>query len=207
MDPNNTVDETNEDDNLLALKGAGLPPTTPPVADLIDPTVGSEIPAGTLNSRQYLDVTFADAGSGLNLDSISDADQEFILEGTAASGVTVDGVPTQIGTVFRYHFTGNFGPGPVTAHFLAGSVADHAGNVIADTRRTFTVQPIWIVDDGDSGFSTVGPWIIRSGDGFEDDSRENTRGTGKDTASWSLAVIPGLYRVAATWPTETTPVP
>ena len=190
------VDETG---NLsLASNETGvLYDIAPPTVDLADPAVGAKVAADILNSRKYLDVSFNDMGSGLNLDSITDADQEFILEGAAASGVTVDGYPEQIGNVLRYHFTGDFGSGPVSVSFIAGAVTDTASNPIAATTRSFTVDPVWVIDDGNPGFATVGTWAAAQG--YQGDSHSNTKGYGSHTASWTFMVARGQYVVTTTW--------
>ncbi len=117
--------------------------TTPPVADLSDPANGGSILFSTLNSRKYIDITFSDTGSGLNTSTITDSDAEFTLSGSAASGVTINGSPTLVdGTTYRYTFTGNFGAGPVSVNFTAGSFADNAGNLNAASDQTFTVDSV-----------------------------------------------------------------
>ena len=73
--------------------------TTPPTADLSDPTNGGSIALSTLNGRSYIDVTFSDIGSALNTSTITDNSQEFTLSGTAASGVTINGSPTLVVSV------------------------------------------------------------------------------------------------------------
>ena len=174
--------------------------TTKPTADLRDPAPGGIIAQGTINAHGYLDLTFTDAGSALNLDTIMDGQQEIGLDGAAASGVLVSPDPEQIGDIFRYHFTGTFGAGPVAVKFIADSLTDTAGNAIVSATKSFTVQPVWLADDAGTCFSTTGVWTTHSDQGFQDDYSDNTKGTGKDTASWSFAVTPGRYRVAVTWP-------
>ena len=61
----------------------------PPTVDRADPAAGEKVASDIFNARKYLDVSFSDVGSGLNLDSIMDADQEFCLEG--ARGQRRDG--------------------------------------------------------------------------------------------------------------------
>lgn len=57
-----------------------------------------------------------------------------------------------------------------------------------------------IIDNGDAGFTTVGPWNLWLNQGFQGDIHENFAGTGADVASWTFAGLePGVYRVSATW--------
>jgi hypothetical protein len=63
-----------------------------------------------------------------------------------------------------------------------------------------TVSAVRVLDDGDAGFKTTGTWTVTTGLGYQNDCRTNTKGTGRDTASWTFAVVPGWYRVAVTWP-------
>ena len=127
----------------------GLPPT----ADLADPSPGSSISAGTLNGRQYLDVTFADSGgSGLDPGSITDAGAEFTLSGSAAAGVVVDGAAVLVsGSTYRYAFNGSFAEGPVQVDFAAGSWQDNAQNVNLAESESFNLALQLIeVTDADS---------------------------------------------------------
>ena len=173
---------------------------TRPTAELAAPVPDGVIALGVLNAQGYLEVSLADAGSGLSLGSVIDGAPELVLEGAAASGVLLNPDPQQVDGAFRYQFTGSFGAGPVSVRFLAGSLADQAGNMLAVTTRSFTVLPVWLADDGEEGFSSQGDWTVRAGQGFRGDYRDNTKGKGTDTTSWSFAVPPGRYRIAVTWP-------
>ena len=115
--------------------------TDAPTADLADPIEGGSIDASDLNTRGYIDVTFADTGgSDLATASVTDAGAEFILSGTAAEGVIVAGAGTLVsGTTYRYAFTGSFTGGEVAVHFLAGSFRDVAGNLNGAESECFTV--------------------------------------------------------------------
>src|SRR5262249_35036082 len=61
-------------------------------------------------------------------------------------------------------------------------------------------QDLQTIDDGDPSFATAGAgWAVASGQGFQNDIRFAGAGTGSSTATWTFAVSPGQYRVAATW--------
>ena len=103
--------------------------TLPPTANLANPVNGASLDEDTLNAQRFIDVTFSDIGFGLNAATVTDAGAEFTLGGAAASGVTVNGTPTdQGGGTYRYTFTGDFTDGNVTVNFIAGSFADLAPN-------------------------------------------------------------------------------
>jgi hypothetical protein len=61
------------------------------------------------------------------------------------------------------------------------------------------VSDAQIIDNGDAGFSTVGTWLISPNEGYQNDIHYSEKGTGNDTARWTLDVVPGRYRVSATW--------
>jgi hypothetical protein len=116
--------------------------TTPPTATLSFPANGSTVSQSLINSTpQYIDVTFNDTGgSGLNLPTITDAGEEFYI-----NGITINGAPTLVsGTTYRYSFTGTIPLGTTDVNFLAGAWADNAGNLNQAFTQTFTVssQPV-----------------------------------------------------------------
>ena len=129
--------------------------TASPTADLSHPTDGSTIPLVTINvDERYIAVTFDDqGGSGPNHSTITDSGHEFTLSGAAAGGVTVSGSPTlDIGSTYRYSFSGDFGSGLVRVDFTGGSSADNAGNTNNAEAENFTVGPdndpdvnVWLV--------------------------------------------------------------
>ena len=86
------------------------------------------------------------------------------------------------------------------------------GNDDADENPfSFSVQAtvlmppaVVIIDNGDAGFSTVGAWSRWTGQGYLNDVHESLAGTGADVSSWTFThLLPGLYRVSATWTTHT----
>jgi hypothetical protein len=61
---------------------------------------------------------------------------------------------------------------------------------------------IAILDNGDTGFATVGSWSPWGGQGYQGDVHEAMPGTGSSVASWTFTDLqPGRYEVAATWTT------
>lgn len=63
---------------------------------------------------------------------------------------------------------------------------------------------IQILDDGDADFTTSGTWNLWSGQGYQNDIHEAYAGTGQSQANWTFdRLLPGAYRVAATWTTYT----
>ena len=66
---------------------------------------------------------------------------------------------------------------------------------------TADIVSVAIIDDGDSGHSTVGNWgtVTGANKGFAADFLHNGAGTGSETSTWTFSVAPGQYRVSATW--------
>ncbi len=133
------ADDTNVEmafDNLM-LTGTSTD-STGPTAALADPANGGNPTAAALNGNGYIDVTFADSGSGLNPATVGG--DEFSLSGAGAAGVTLGGTATlQSGTTYRFPFTGSFVPGPVSVSFTASTFGDLAGNLNAAAGQGFTV--------------------------------------------------------------------
>ncbi len=71
------------------------------------------------------------------------------------------------------------------------------------TERHFTTAGVaaepQIIDNGESGFSTVGPWTPFVGQGHANDVHFAAKGSGSAKATWAFTVTPGTYQVAATW--------
>lgn len=113
--------------------------TTPPTVDLADPLDGDSISATDLNGRGFIDVTFSDVGSEVDVASISG--DELRLSGEGVGTATLSGDPIlQSGTTYRYEFTGDFTAGQVTVSVLVDTFADLAGNFNeAETTESFTV--------------------------------------------------------------------
>src|SRR5688572_30095143 len=88
---------------------------------------------------------------------------------------------------------------------LASDVAN--GAVIADAVRILRVgdlpptpppAPAQIIDNGDAGFSTTGPWYAYPAEGYQNDMHYAWPGTGGQ-AQWAATLTPGQYEVAITW--------
>jgi hypothetical protein len=63
-------------------------------------------------------------------------------------------------------------------------------------------DPLLIVDDGDSGYSTAGDWTLESTTlAFRGDQRRHSAAPGsQDNAVWTFSSVPaGWYQVQATW--------
>jgi len=92
---------------------------------------------------------------------------------------------------------------------VAGSYSGQLsfGNNDADENPfNFTIQGtvaaapvVAIIDNGDAGFSTTGSWTAWSGQGYQGDVHEAFAGDGSAVATWTFNVVPGQYRVSATW--------
>ncbi len=138
-----------------------------PIATLADPIAGATITVITINARNYLEVTFSStSGVGLDLATITDSQQEFVLSGAGALGVTVDGTATYVSgdttsATYRYSTTGVFTPGAVDAVFAAGTFADINSRQNIDSIASFvvseTLQEEVIVDNNGPGFLVNDP--------------------------------------------------
>ena len=90
-------------------------------------------------------------------------------------------------------------------------VVSFSSNDADESPFDFTIQgevqdpaPVQIVDNGDAAFAEVGDWTQWSGQGYLNDIHESAAGTGDDVVTWSFSgLIPGTYRVAATWTSYT----
>jgi hypothetical protein len=78
------------------------------------------------------------------------------------------------------------------------------GHPVADAVRierggTPAPQELRIIDNGDPGYTPVGPWVW-SPDGYGGDMHYATPGWGESQMTWTFAgLTPGLYRVSTTW--------
>lgn len=89
----------------------------------------------------------------------------------------------------------------ITSTRLIVQLTDNANNtVVADAIRIekVTVAPIQVVDDGDANFAVDSGTWTQAAVGFEGDQRSANPGGGGQT-SWTFNVLPGVYRIAATW--------
>ncbi len=79
---------------------------------------------------------------------------------------------------------------------LAGAVAPASATTRSGIKGLVT--PL-LVDNSISGFGVTGGWSPFAGQGFQGDVSFASAGAGDQTATWTFAVSPGQYRVAATW--------
>ena len=77
-----------------------------------------------------------------------------------------------------------------------GEVEDHQVEILA-------ANVVQIIDNGDTGYSTVGTWATIPDPGaffgHETDIDYSEKGNGSDVARWTFNVTPGMYKVSATW--------
>ena len=176
----------------------------------MSPANGDTVDPAVINAQGYIEVSFLDAGDGVDISTI-DGD-ELSLSGSGVGTVVLSDSPTLVsGSIFRYGFTGEFVEGAVNVDFVAGSFADQAGTQNLNTLKTesFTVSAsppaptIQIIDDGDTGFATVGDWSNYDGSGYETDVKYNFAGSGSEVASWTFGnLVPGTYEVSVHWSTH-----
>jgi hypothetical protein len=119
-----------------------------PTVGLAAPGAGDRVPVQTINSQRYLDVTFADVGTGVAPDTVADAAPEFTLSGAAAANVAISGAGVHVkGNTYRYSFSGSFTTGPVTVRFAPGSISDRAHNANLAVVQTFVLLPSVTIGD------------------------------------------------------------
>ncbi len=62
---------------------------------------------------------------------------------------------------------------------------------------------VQIIDNGQAGFSTTGPWTHQAGEGLNGTNHYAGAGNGGSVAAWTFSnLAPGIYRVSATWSTH-----
>jgi hypothetical protein len=62
------------------------------------------------------------------------------------------------------------------------------------------VAQVWIIDDGEAGFSASSGWSSYGGGGLDGDFHYKVVGDGTGTATWTFSgLAPGQYQVSATW--------
>jgi len=114
---------------------------------------------GVLNTRHWVDVVYTDKnGSGLKDSSILDAtpEFEFLIDGAAAPGITINGAPTKVAgklNTYRYTFTGNLpstGSHVFSTHFLSGSFSDNSGSSATGVNNSDTSQQVFTVPTNDA---------------------------------------------------------
>jgi hypothetical protein len=82
-------------------------------------------------------------------------------------------------------------------------VADGLGDASAGSGMTVPgvvgeLPAVQVMNDGDSGFNTVGIWGVGTHSGFQGEHHYSAAGSGS-SASWTFNVTPGEYRVSASW--------
>ena len=102
------------------------------------------------------------------------------------------GATTSFMVRFQSAVTGNFG-GTIS---FANTDPNESPYDLSLIGRVSDAQ---IIDNGDAGFSTVGSWLVSAGEGYGQDIHYSSAGTGNDVARWTFDVVPGRYRVSATW--------
>ena len=87
--------------------------------------------------------------------------------------------------------------GPLTVSNVV--VGSQNAKVDFDTSASPSPSPGTIIDNGQSGYSTVGNWVNYLGQGRQNDLDFSALGSGGDVARWTFTVSPGRYRVSASW--------
>ena len=68
------------------------------------------------------------------------------------------------------------------------------------TFRQISPPQVWLIDDGEAGFTASSGWSSYAGSGLQGDFLYKKAGSGAATASWTFSGLPpGQYLVSATW--------
>jgi hypothetical protein len=137
--------------------------------------------------------------------------------GTAALTLGAIMVPGGFSLVTGFGVT-TVGPGEATSFVVwmdAAVEGDFAGAVSFDsndgdespfefgvlgTVAVQTVPQIWVIDNGDAGYSAAGGWATYVGVGVQGDFDYKQAGSGAAAATWSFTgLAPGQYYVSVTW--------
>ena len=141
------------------------PDETAPTAQMSNPTDGATVTPYSINTQEFLEVTFDDVGDGVDPASIDG--NEIAISGAGVGTAALVGTATWVsGTTYRYAFTGDFVDGTVSVGLVAGSFQDLADtpNLNAQSAWSFTVESpppfqTQIIDNGDPEFTTAGAWV------------------------------------------------
>lgn len=99
---------------------------------------------------------------------------------------------------FLTRFLGTFS-GTVSFHHNDGS-ANPFDFAVAGSVREAAPAGVYIIDNGDTGFSQTGTWATVSGYGYEQDAAAANALNGIDTARWEFTgLAAGRYEVSTTW--------
>jgi hypothetical protein len=129
------------------------------------------------------------------------------ISGTAAADFVVTSQPAGTvaaggSTTFQVKFTPKATGARVSQVTIANNDGDEAPHnfTISGVGATTTTTE-WILDDGDTGFATVGAWGVGTASGtYQGDQRYSAKGTGADQANWAISGLPaGSYEVFVRW--------
>ena len=97
---------------------------------------------------------------------------------------------------------------PAAVRTVEFTLTDGDGGSTGPIAETINVSPtVYIVDDGDAAFSTVGSWVLYGSSGRGSDVRYIHNSAPPATATWEFSGLnSGVYRVSATWPGATASV-
>jgi hypothetical protein len=143
----------------------------------------------------------------------------FTLKNLGTQDLTVGAVAVPAGFTLTTPPASTIVPGGSTTFTVrldAAAVGNYSGGVSFGTNdanenpfnfavngTVATPPAVQIIDDGDSGFSTVGAWTPYPNQGYQNDVTYAAAGTGVDVATWTFSGLSsGQYRVTATWSTN-----
>ncbi len=122
----------------------------------------------------------------------------FSVAATFGSAMLVPGASTTFSVRMDAASVGSLG-GQIS---FGTNDADEANYVIHITGAVVSVPTKQIANNTDEAFATTGSWVYFARQGFQGDISYAAAGTGSSTATWTFAVTPGLYKIAAAWAAE-----
>jgi hypothetical protein len=118
------------------------------------------------------------------------------------AGFTTTFADTTVGAGQSYVF--NIGLAATAVQDVSGLIRITTNDVdenpfVFTANGSVTVRKV--VDNSDASFSTVGPWVLATGQGYQGTVRFIAAGSGANTATWTFTGLQagGSFRVSATW--------
>jgi subtilisin family serine protease len=167
-----------------------------PIGDVLGPvdrvvlTFDSAIAAATFTTS---DIDISGPGAPIIPTSVNRL-SDFVFEVVFPAQATVGAYTVQVGPDVEDSL------GRVMDQDRDGNAGEPLDDQFNTTFRLVAAPQAWIIDDGDTGYSTSGSWTTYTGVGTEGDFAYKAVGSGAATASWTQGgLAPGEYRVSVTW--------
>ena len=196
-------------DSIRIERLGDIPAATPEIEVFLDPTGTLQTPYEIVDDEGHVEFGQTVPGTAVS--------RSFTVRNTGNKELTVDALTVPAGFTVTSNFSNNdVIPAGESGSFvlrLDGSVIGNFDGAVSfgnsdpdEGPFNFTVsgtvsQPslVQVMDNGDSRFSTTGAWKRGIRSGYYGDHHFSAAGAGLDIAEWDFNVLPGVYRVSATW--------